>query len=70
MDIIQFSQLPFVTKFSSLLTLFLAWVAFAEFVIDRHGLDKHLPFYRVGVLCPYDLAVLVLILLLGFALHK
>lgn len=70
MDIIGFSQLPFIVKFSSLLTIFLAWVAFAEIIIDRHGMDKFLPFYRVGNLCPYDIAVVGLLAFVWFHLHR
>ena len=36
-------------------------VLIAEFVIDRHGLDTFLPFYRVGNLCPYELAVIAVL---------
>ena len=70
MDKVRFAQLPTIVKFSTLLTLFLAWVAFAEFFIDRHGLDRHLPFYKVGNLCPYDLAVVVGLILVWIALHR
>ncbi len=44
MDSIEFRHLPFLVKFTSLATLFLGWVAFAEIIIDRHGLDRFLPF--------------------------
>ena len=37
----------------------MAWVMFAEPVIDRHGLDAWLPYYRVGNFCPYDVAVIL-----------
>ena len=69
MDTAEFSQLPWLVKFSTLLSLFLAWVAFAELIIDRHGLDKYLPFYRVGNLCPYDVAVIAALVAVWIVLH-
>jgi hypothetical protein len=70
MDQIRFAHLPFLTKFSSVLTLFLSWVAFAELIIDRHHLDHFLPFYRVGNLCPYDLVVIAALVGVWFMLHR
>lgn len=61
MQRIPFATLPGLVQFTSLATLFIGWVIVAEFVIDRHGLDRFLPFYRVGNLCPYDLVVAVLL---------
>jgi hypothetical protein len=55
---ITFSALPGLVQFTSLATIFIGWVLFAELVIDRHGNDRLLPFYRVGNFCPYDLLVL------------
>jgi hypothetical protein len=54
-----FSELPRFVQFSSLATVFIGWVLFAELIIDRHGIDRFLPYYRVGNLCPYDLAVIL-----------
>jgi hypothetical protein len=48
----------------------MAWVMFAEFVIDRHGLDEFLPYYRVGNLCPYDLAIIAIILAFWIVAHR
>ncbi len=59
MDAIRFRSLPLAVRISTLATWFLAWVLFAELVIDRHGLDAFLPYYRVGNFCPYDIAVIV-----------
>ena len=58
---VAFRSLPLVVRFATFLSFFLAWVLFAELVIDRHGLDAYLPYYRVGELCPYDLAVVLLL---------
>jgi hypothetical protein len=70
MDAVRFAQLPFLVKFSSLATLFLGWVAFAEIIIDRHHLDHFLPFYRVGNFCPYDGAVIAALVGTWFVLHR
>jgi hypothetical protein len=67
---IPFRSLPLVTRLATMLTFFLAWLLFAELVIDRHGLDRLLPYYRVGNLCPYDLAVIVLLGLSWLRLHR
>ncbi len=41
---ISFTDLPFATKLAIILIPFIGWVLFAEFVIDRNGWDKYLPF--------------------------
>lgn len=61
MQKIPFAALPGLVRLTSLATIFIGWVLFEELVIDRHGLDRFLPFYRVANLCPYDLAVLLLL---------
>lgn len=65
-----FKTLPFIERLATFLTFFFAWVLFAELVIDRHGLDAYLPFYRVGNLCPWDLAVVALLALGWWRLHR
>jgi|CXWL01.1.fsa_nt_gi hypothetical protein len=61
MQKVPFASLPGLAQFTSLATIFIGWVLFAELVIDRHGYDRFLPFYRVANLCPYDLAVLLIL---------
>jgi hypothetical protein len=61
MQRVTFAALPGLVQFTSLATIFIGWVLIAEFVIDRHDLDRFLPLYRVGNLCPYDFAVLLLL---------
>lgn len=61
MQRVTFAALPGLVQFTSLATIFIGWVLIAEFVIDRHGLDRFLPLYRVGNLCLYDLVVLLLL---------
>lgn len=70
MKAIIFADLPVVVKVATFATYFIGWVLFAEFIIDRHGLDRYLPFYRVGNLCVYDLGVAALLVVLWFMLHR
>lgn len=70
MQTIRFAALPKLVQFTSLATLFIGWVLFAELIIDRHGLDRFLPFYRVGALCPYDLTVLLLLAAAWWSLRR
>ena len=70
MQKLAFADLPTITKLASFATLFIGWVLFEELVIDRHGLDRFLPFYRVGNLCPYDLAMLGSLGLAWIWLHE
>jgi hypothetical protein len=67
---VPFAALPLLTRFATLAVWFVGWVLFAEFVIDRHGLDRYLPFYRVGNLCPYDLAVIAILAAAWAGLHR
>jgi hypothetical protein len=70
MEPVAFRRLPFLTRFATMLSFFIAWVAFAEFVIDREGWDKHLPFYRYGSICVYEVAVIGLLAVLWIFLHR
>lgn len=67
---IPFKSLPLIVRMATILTYFLAWLLFAELVVDRHGLDEYLPFYRVGDLCTWDVAVVALLALLWWRLHR
>jgi hypothetical protein len=58
---LPFRQLPVAAKLAVGLTLFNSWVLFAEVVVDRRGLWRYMPGYLVGTLCPWDVAVAVLI---------
>ena len=66
---IPFTDLPFATKLGLMLIPFMGWVMFAEFVIDRNGWDRFLPFYKFGQFCPYDLAVLAVLAFLWWRLE-
>jgi hypothetical protein len=48
MSKVPFKDSPFLVKAAVFLGFFTAWVIFEEFVIDRHGLWRFLPFYKVG----------------------
>jgi hypothetical protein len=65
-----FRQLPLIVRLATMVTIYLAWVSFAELVIDRHGLDSYLPLYRVGNLCPYEAAVIIGLALCWRGLHR
>ena len=58
MQRIAFHQLPLWVRLAAALTVFNTWVLIAEFVIDRYGLDQHLPLYRYGDVCLWDIAVI------------
>ena len=67
---LRFKDLPLAARIATATSFFTTWVLFAEFVIDRYGLDRFLPSYRVGDLCPYDLAVVVVIVGWWIAAHR
>jgi hypothetical protein len=54
-------QLPLRAKVAMGITFFNTWVLFEETVIDRHGLWRYMPFYKVGDPCVWDLFVAVVI---------
>ncbi len=56
--------LPLIAKIAIAMTFINAWVIFEETVVDRHGLWRYMPFYRVGLFCVWDVAVLAVTLLL------
>jgi hypothetical protein len=55
-------RLPLIVKLAVVLTFFKSWVLFEETVVDRHGLWKYMPFYKVGIFCTWDLAALLIII--------
>ena len=54
---IAFKVLPLIVRIATFMSFFFAWVLFAELVIDRYGLDRYLPYYRVADVCVYELLV-------------
>ncbi len=70
MSAIRFPDLPIVTRIMVCVSMFSAWVLFAEFVIDRYGWHEFLPYYRFADLCPYDLVVAGLIVAYWIWAHR
>jgi hypothetical protein len=56
--------LPLIAKITIAMTFINSWVIFEETVVDRHGLWRYMPFYRVGLFCVWDAAVFAVTLLL------
>ena len=57
MERLKFGQLPMLVRVVVGVSLFNAWVSFEEFVVDRIGLWKYMPGYKVGQGCVWDLTV-------------
>src|SRR5213596_2227082 len=56
--------LPLIAKIAIAMTFINTWVIFEETIVDRHGLWRYMPYYRVGLLCVWDAAVFAVTLLL------
>jgi len=52
------------------LTLLNSWALFEELVVDRQGLWRYLPWYRVGAFCVWDAAALIAVLVLISSLRR
>ena len=50
-------RLPLIAKIAIAMTFINAWVIFEETIVDRHGLWRYMPYYRVGLFCVWDAAV-------------
>jgi hypothetical protein len=61
MSKVPFKDLPLLVKAAVFVSFMAAWVLFEELVIDRHGLWRFLPFYKVGLFCLWDVLALVVI---------
>jgi len=57
METLAFKQLPLGVKIAIWLVFNNAWWSIEEFVIDRRGLWRYMPYYRVANPCVWDLAV-------------
>ena len=65
------TRLPLIVKIAVVLTFFNSWVLFEETVVDRHGLWRYMPFYKVGLFCVWDvLALLIIVPGVLFAFRK
>ena len=56
-------RLPLIAKIAIAMTFMNAWVIFEETIVDRHGLWRYMPYYRVGLFCVWDAAVFAITLL-------
>jgi len=61
------SRLPLIAKIAIAVTFLNTWIIFEETIVDRHGLWRYMPFYRVGLFCVWDAAVFSITLLLLLA---
>ena len=59
--------LPLIAKIAIAMTFLNTWVIFEETIVDRHGLWRYMPFYRVGLFCAWDAAVFAVTLILLLA---
>lgn len=57
-------RLPVIAKIAIAMTFINAWIIFEETIVDRHGLWRYMPYYRVGLFCVWDAAVFAVTLLL------
>jgi hypothetical protein len=57
-------RLPLIARIAIALTFINAWVIFEETIVDRHGLWRYMPYYRVGLFCVWDAVVFAVTLLL------
>jgi hypothetical protein len=57
-------SLPLMAKIAIAMTVINTWVLFEETVVDRHGLWRYMPYYRVGLFCVWDAVVFAVTLLL------
>ena len=60
MERLEFKQLPLVVRIAVGVVFNNAWWSIEEFVIDRYGLWRYLPYYRVAKACVWDLTVALL----------
>ena len=58
------SHLPLIARIAIAATFINTWILFEETVVDRYGLWRYMPFYRVGLFCAWDAAVVAITLLL------
>ncbi len=61
METLWFRKLPLAVKIAIWVVFNNAWWSIEEFVIDRKGLWRYMPYYRVGNGCAWDLAVALVV---------
>jgi hypothetical protein len=57
-------SLRLIVKIAIALTAINTWILFEEIVVDRYGLWRYMPFYRVGLFCAWDFSVPTVVLLI------
>ena len=57
-------RLPLIAKIAIAMTFINVWIIVEETIVDRHGLWRYMPYYRVGLFCLWDAAVFAVTLLL------
>jgi hypothetical protein len=58
---VSFRELPLVVKVATGVAFFTLWMCLEEFVINRSGFWRHMPYYKREDACVWDLAVALLI---------
>lgn len=61
MQSLAFRQLPWVVRIAVGVAFLNAWVNIEQLVIDRYGIWKYMPYYKVGDACVWDLSVSIII---------
>lgn len=61
MQNLTFRQLPWVVRVAVGIAFLNAWVNIEQLVIDRYGIWKYMPYYKVGDACVWDLTVSIII---------
>lgn len=57
-------RLPLIAKIAIAVTFLNTWVLFEETIVDRVGLWRYMPFYRVGLFCAWDAIVFAITLMI------
>jgi hypothetical protein len=60
METLEFKRLPLVVKIAVGVVFNNAWWSIEEFVINRYGLGKYMPYYKAADPCMWDLAVAII----------
>jgi len=61
METLKFKQLPLAVKIAVGIAFLNAWVLIEQLVIDRYGIWKYMPGYKVTDPCVWDLTVAIII---------
>jgi hypothetical protein len=67
---VSFRELPIIVKVATGVAFFTLWMCLEEFVIDRSGFWRYMPYYKRGDACVWDLTVFLLIVTGLWALSR